>query len=120
MNIGEKLSDLRTMKNKTLKDTSNIVGVSLNTVYRWEHNRAVPRKASLRKLAAFFNVPYEWFTNPEIKDNNGAAAEWHAPDNSEGHLLKMYRDLPNNSKYKVLGYVERVYVEDQSRTAQAM
>ena len=110
--IGERLKSLRLRMKKTLREQSEVLGVSINSVYRWEHCLAVPRNAVLKKLADYYGVAYEW-----LKDGkDGEAGSTSSEDNTEPQLLKMYRNLSSLSKYRVLGYVERVYVEDINDT----
>jgi len=113
MNIGERLNDLRVRNKRTLKEQSEIFGVSLNTVYRWEHNLTIPRKSSLIKIAAFYEVPHEWlvYGNKE-DDHHDAYPQIYLENNAEQQLLRMFRELTDNSKYKILGYIERIYIED--------
>jgi transcriptional regulator with XRE-family HTH domain len=61
MSIGEKLKNLRLNVKKTLKEQSELFNVSINSVYRWEHDLTVPRKSVLRKISEFYDVPLEWF-----------------------------------------------------------
>jgi len=113
MSIGERLNDLRIRNKRTLKEQSKIFGVSLNTVYRWEHNLTIPRKTSLIKIAAFYEVPHEWLVNGGKADEfQDFGRPSYSESNAEQHLLRMYRELTENSKYKILGYIERIYVED--------
>ena len=104
MSLGEKLRNLRLKAKKTLQEQSEILGVSMNTVYRWEHNLAVPRKIMLKGLAEHYSVPLEWL----LSDSASASLV----SDLEQQLLSMFRKLPDNSKYKVLGYVERMSVEE--------
>jgi len=60
MNIGERINKLRIANKRTLKEESEIFNVSLNTVYRWEHNLCIPRKSALMRIAEFYNVSVEW------------------------------------------------------------
>lgn len=117
MNIGERLADLRILNKRTLKEQSAIFGVSLNTVYRWEHNLTMPRKTSLMKIAAFYEVPYEWLINGNKEEGGeGENAYAYPENNNEQQLLRMYRELSKNSKYKIIGYIERIYIEDVNKT----
>ena len=114
MNIGERLRNLRLNMKKTLKEESEIFSVSLNSVYRGEHNMSVPRKSVLKKIADYYDVPYKWLLH-------GGDAEGDTTDcdvcilnperNTEQKILKMLRKLSPNSRYKVLGYIERMCVE---------
>ena len=104
MTLGEKLRSLRVKGKKTLHDQSAKLGVSMNSVYRWEHDLAVPRKPMLKKLADYYSVPLDWLLA------ESAAAS--LVSDIEQQLLCMFRKLSENSKYKVLGYVERMCVEE--------
>ena len=104
MTVGKKLKELRLNAKRTLKDESRIFNVSLNTVYRWEHDLAVPRKSMLKTMADYYSVPVDWLLS------ESAAAS--LVSDIEQNLLCMYRKLSENSRYKVLGYVERMCVEE--------
>ena len=104
MSLGEKLRSLRQKGKKTLHEQSALLGVSMNSVYRWEHDLAVPRKHMLKTLAEHYSVPLDWLLS------ESAAAS--LVSDIEQKLLCMFRKLSDNSKYKVLGYVERMCVEE--------
>lgn len=104
MSLGEKLRNLRLKTKKTLQEQSEIFGVSMNSVYRWEHDLAVPRKSMLREMAEHYSVPMEWLLS------ESAAAS--LVSDIEQKLLSMFRQLSDRSRYKVLGYVERMCVEE--------
>jgi len=104
MSLGEKLRSLRQKTRKTLSEQSKILKVSMNSVYRWENDLAIPRKPTLRMMADYYGVPLDWLLM------EGASAS--LVSEIEQNLLGMYRKLPENNRYKVLGYVERMYVEE--------
>ena len=104
MSLGEKLRNLRLKTKKTLSEQSKLLKVSMNSVYRWEHDLTVPRKAMLKTLADHYAVPLDWLLS------EGSAAS--LVSEVEQNLLGMFRKLPDNSRYKVLGYVERMCVEE--------
>ena len=106
MSLGEKLRNLRQKGKKTLMEQSGILGVSMNSVYRWEHDLAVPRKSMLKMMADYYSVPLDWL----LSENASASLV----SDTEQNLLCMFRKLTDNSRYKVLGYVERMCVEDYS------
>ena len=54
MTLGEKLRNLRLKGKKTLHEQSAMLGVSMNSVYRWEHDLAVPRKPMMKALAEHY------------------------------------------------------------------
>jgi len=104
MSLGEKLRNLRLKTRKTLNEQSKILGVSMNSVYRWEHDLTIPRKSMLKIMADYYGVPLDWLLS------ESAAAS--LVSEVEQSLLGMFRKLPDNSRYKVLGYVERMCVEE--------
>jgi len=104
MSLGEKLRNLRLKTKKTLTEQSRILKVSMNSVYRWEHDLTIPRKPMLRKMADYYGVPLDWLLL------EGASAS--LVSEVEQDLLGMFRKLPDNNRYKILGYVERMYVEE--------
>ena len=104
MSLGEKLRSLRVKEKKTLQEQSSVLGVSMNSVYRWEHDLAVPRKSMLKTLAEYYSVPLDWLLS------ESAAAS--LVSDIEQKLLGMFRKLSESSKFKVLGYVERMCVEE--------
>jgi transcriptional regulator with XRE-family HTH domain len=49
--IGDVLRAWRKSQRLTLQQFADKIGMTLNTVYRWENNIAVPRYSALRKMA---------------------------------------------------------------------
>ena len=114
MTVGEKLKDLRMKAKKTLKEESEIFNISINTVYRWEHNLTTPRKSILKKIADFYKVSFKWliYEGTEEEKNKCKGCTLHPENYAEQQLLYMFKKLSENNKYKILGYVERIYVEN--------
>ena len=104
MTLGEKLRNLRLKTRKTLSEQSVILKVSMNSVYRWEHDLAIPRKPVLQMIADYYGVPIDWL----LSESSSASLV----SDVEQNLLGMFRKLNNGSRYKVLGYVERMCVEE--------
>ena len=103
MSLGEKLRNLRLKKRKTLSEQSKILKVSMNSVYRWEHDLAIPRKPMLRMMADYYGVPLDWLLSESASASLVSEVELN--------LLGMFRKLSDNNRYKILGYVERMYLE---------
>jgi transcriptional regulator with XRE-family HTH domain len=76
----------------------------MNSVYRWEHNLAIPRKAMLRTMADYYAVPLDWLLSE--------SASASLVSDNEQKLLGMFRKLSDNNRYKVLGYMEHMCVEE--------
>jgi transcriptional regulator with XRE-family HTH domain len=104
VSLGGKLRNLRLKGKLTLQEQSALLGVSMNSVYRWEHDLAVPRKTMLKTMANHYSVPLDWLLS------ESAAAS--LVSDIEQKLLCMFRKLSDNSRFKVLGYVERMCVEE--------
>jgi len=104
MTLGEKLRNLRLKSRLTLKEQSVALKVSMNSVYRWEHDMAVPRRPVLQLIADHYDVPIEWL----LSQNSYA----HLVSDVEQNLLGMFRQINDRNRYKVLGYVERMCVEE--------
>jgi len=113
MSIGSRLRALRQKEKRTLKEQSELFGVSLNSVYRWEHDIASPKKTLLRKIADHYEVPFEWLLygkfSETVSEDNAFLSD---SSNMEKQLLRMFRSLSSNNRYKVLGYVERICIQD--------
>jgi len=103
MSLGEKLKHLRVKKRKTLNEHGKILKVSMNTVHRWENDLTVPRKQALKAMADYHDVPVDWLLSD--------CASSSLVSEIEQKLLDMFRQLPDNNRHKVLGFVERMYAE---------
>ena len=104
MSLGEKLRSLRHKSKKSLQEQSKLLGVSMNSIYRWEHDLAVPRKPILQTMADLYSVPLEWLMTE--------SATASLVNDIEQRLLNKFRKLMDTSRYMVLGYVERMCVEE--------
>jgi len=104
VSFGDKLRGLRVKTRKTLREQSRILGVSMNSIYRWENDLSTPRKPVLKRIADYYGVPIDWL----LSENSTASLV----SDVEQNLLGMFRKLPDTNRYKVLGYVERMCVEE--------
>jgi len=85
-------------------EKSKILNVTMNTVHRWEIDSAVPRKSMLTKMAEYYGVPVCWLLSETSSSS--------LIDEAEKILLDMYREMPENCRYKVLSFVERMYTDE--------
>ncbi len=60
--LGERLFELRESKDITQQDLGDAIGISNMSISKWETEKAVPRKSSIRKLCRYFGVDQEFFT----------------------------------------------------------
>ena len=61
MTIGDKIRQKRQELNISQEKLANLLNVTLQTVYRWEQDKTVPRSDILRKMAEIFDVSPAWF-----------------------------------------------------------
>jgi transcriptional regulator with XRE-family HTH domain len=115
MSTGERLKRLRLSLKKTLKEQSEIFNVSLNSVYRWEHDLCAPRSVILKKIAAFYGVSYEWLlTGNDKKETLKCDSCILGADKAiEQKIIRMLNKLSENNKYNIIGYIERICVEEE-------
>ena len=113
MTVGEKLRCMRLMSNKTLKEQSVAFNVSLNTVCRWEHGLASPRKSRMSQIADHYDIPLKWLSQESDEGYMSVlASEAEAPENElERQLLRMFRKLTNSGRYEAMSLIERIYRE---------
>ena len=106
MSLGDKLRVLRRKSKKTMSEKGRTLNVTMNTVHRWEIDSAVPRKSMLKKMADYYGVPVCWL----LSETSSASLT----NETEQNLLAMFRELPDNCRHKIVGFVERVYAESIS------
>ena len=113
MTIGETLKNMRLRNRRTLKEQSEILGVSVNSVYRWEHDLALPRKSALVRMANSYGISVERLLQGSVGDyGDGFGNATYRDDSIEHQLLSMFRKLSYPDKYRILGYVERLCVNN--------
>jgi transcriptional regulator with XRE-family HTH domain len=54
--MGKRLREMRLGDRRTMKEQAALLGVSLNSVFRWENGYASPRRAALDKLCELHGV----------------------------------------------------------------
>ena len=101
------------MSGNTLKEQGALLGVSLNSIYRWEHDLALPRKSKLKKIADLYEVSVEWLlleSEPEemLKQKEDIV---HLEHYREYQLLQYFRKLTEQDRFRILGYIERLSIE---------
>ncbi len=63
--FAERLKELRKEDNLTLKQVSDAIGVSINTVSRWEREERLPNIENIVALAKLFNVSADYLCGLE-------------------------------------------------------
>lgn len=70
MDIGEKIKTLRKSKNKSQETLAFDIGVSRQTINKWETNKAQPNTENLLLLCSIFEVSADYFFESEPVDND--------------------------------------------------
>lgn len=70
MDFSENLKYLRNSTQYTQKQLADYLGLSANTICEWEKGRSEPSIATIRKLAAFFDVSADYLLG--LEDDYGA------------------------------------------------
>lgn len=70
MNIGEKIKALRKSQNKSQEELAFDVGVSRQTINKWETNKVQPNTENLKILCAIFGVSADTFLESEVVCND--------------------------------------------------
>ncbi len=63
--FAERLKELRKEENLTLQDVSVAIGVSINTVSRWEREERLPNILNIVALAKLFKVSADYLCGLE-------------------------------------------------------
>ena len=120
--FGENLKRLRTQSNLTQEDLASVLGVSFQTISKWERGETYPDLTMLPEIAAYFNISaddllgadeaqkerkikyyLELFNNMQLKDVSCVLDEYR----------KAVKDFPNN--YQILiNYMELLHIEKGS------
>lgn len=93
MNIGEKIKILREKKGNTQLDIAKFLGVTYQTIYKYEKGIAIPPADAIIKLAEYFNVTTDYLLGRTDIPN-----ELHQAASSDIDLAKLAEIDPNKKK----------------------
>lgn len=65
--IGDKLKQIRNLRNKTQKEVAEYMGVTRNAYTQWENGSRKINVEQLIKLAKYFNVTLDYFSNERVE-----------------------------------------------------
>ena len=74
MTLGEKLSKLRKEYNYTQEQLADILGVSRQSISKWESDSAYPETAKLIELGKLFDCSMDYLLKEDVIEKNGAQA----------------------------------------------
>ena len=69
MTLGEKLSKLRKEYNYTQEQLADILGVSRQSISKWESDIAYPETDKLVKMGKLFECSMDYLLNEDISEN---------------------------------------------------
>ena len=105
--IGEHLKQCREAAKKLQKDAAKFLGVSVDTIWRWENDKGVPSLSQALALAEFFNTSISVLSGEDVsstgahainsrENDNVATQEQHtgfAPRRTPSKILRDIADL---------------------------
>lgn len=74
MTLGEKLSKLRKEYNYTQEQLADILGVSRQSISKWESDIAYPETDKLIELGKLFDCSMDYLLKEDVIEKNGAQA----------------------------------------------
>ena len=74
MSLGEKLSKLRKEYNYTQEQLADILGVSRQSISKWESDIAYPETDKLIELGKLFDCSMDYLLKEDVTEKNGAQA----------------------------------------------
>ena len=74
MSLGEKLSKLRKEYNYTQEQLADILGVSRQSISKWESDIAYPETDKLIELGKLFDCSMDYLLKEDVIEKNGAQA----------------------------------------------
>ena len=82
MTTGEKIAKLRKDNNYTQEDLADIMGVSRQSISKWEGDQAFPETEKLIALSKFFHVSIDMHHNADVHHINLPVACHHKTGNN--------------------------------------
>ncbi|GHU51860.1 hypothetical protein AGMMS49975_06530 [Clostridia bacterium] len=120
MRIGKKLKYLRLGQNKTQKDISDFLNMTANGYQKYELSTREPSLYMLSKLAAYYDVSYDFlFSAGVFKNWEEVEKHWAAIMNAvlaEYPKLSSIMDLPKIEIGNVLNnFIREIIIDDINR-----
>ncbi len=102
--IGEKIYDLRKRKGLSQEELGEAVGVSRQTISKWEMGKTIPDTENIVVLSRFFGVDVSYFVpKPQCEHEIAATvAETAVPDNDETAIKKIIKRRRLINRMKIL------------------
>lgn len=106
MSLGEKLLDLRKKAGLSQEDVANKLGVSRQTVSKWETDQTVPELIKAKLLSQLYNVSYDYLISGSPLGGDVTSIEmivdeidWTAAWSKKYPILASYQGLQGINTY---------------------
>lgn len=67
--VGESLKEIRELNNKSVYDIEKDIGISHQSLYKWENGEQEPSILKCVALAEYFNVTIDYLIGREVKND---------------------------------------------------
>ena len=121
MTFGELLTDLRTEKNYTQQELSDVLNVSRPTISNYESDVHYPDIENLIKIADFFEMSLDYLLGRiqfrvDFKMLNHLYFRSNDKNDAilTGDILKKILELSNPSREKLIDYMNLLQLQDKS------
>ncbi len=110
--FGERLKQLREEKNLSQQELGDEIGVSKDTVYRWEASKMQPKEEHVSLLSRIFNVSYLYLLG-DVDDRFMIITDEASEEIDEQRILELYRKLSPEFKKMILLTIDSAYLADK-------
>ncbi len=87
MSIGEKIKNLRRAENKSQEDLAFDLGVSRQTVNKWETDKVIPNAENIKMLCSIFGKSADYLLSDETETENEIAANKDLPESKSNKKI---------------------------------
>lgn len=117
MNIAQKLTYLRDKKGCSQEDVADALGVSRQTVSKWELGNAVPDTSKIVDLSTWYNVSTDYLLKDEFEGDGSGRVDRVVIKfmNSARAMNEMSDDLIEIARDGVISTEERVRLKEMSK-----
>ena len=107
MDFSDNLRLLRTKHRLSQKEIGDIVGLTPQSISKWENNVAEPDKESLIKLSKYFGVSIDYLLGNSTEENQSIRYD----NELEKILFSKAKDLTDDEKKTVLNVINAIKKE---------
>ena len=117
MNIAQKLTYLRDKKGCSQEDVADALGVSRQTVSKWELGNAVPDTSKIVDISTWYNVSTDYLLKDEFEGDGSGRVDRVVIKfmNSARAMNEMSDDLIEIARDGVISPEERVRLKEMSK-----